>query len=315
VLRTIARRNGAVASLAFNRTGTRLASAGADGVVSVTTPLGDSIWTDELARPVAAVSWAANGSLLGAARNGLVRIWHEDGVRVIAEVRHRGVLRAAALSPDARIAATGGDDRLLRLWDIENGVLIKEIPHAGRITAVAFSHDGKLLASAAGRTVFLWRMPSGRGLKQLLAHSDTVTGLAFSPDDRHLASSSEDHNAVLWNVRKRSGEKLLSGHTSGVNGVAFSSDGRWLLTAGARAAGVWQVRRSELPRSFLFFLRGHERPLTSVAFSPQDWRVATAGGDGTIRTYTCALCGGPRTLITIARARLATLTKENRAQG
>jgi WD40 repeat protein len=239
----------------------------------------------------------------------------EDGGSLIGEVRPgRTVVRAAALSPDGRFVATAGDDRSARVWDSNTGVPLANLPHAVRVSVVAFSPDSGLLATGAGKDVFLWSRRTGEGITRMAAqHADTVTGIAFSPDGRYLATSSEDHRAVLWDVRRRRAIKAFVGHSAGINGIAFSADSRWLVTAGPRTAGVWQVRQNELPRSFLFFLRGHERPLTSVAVSRRDWRIATASGDGTIRTYSCALCGGVRTLVRVAKARLAGLADERRS--
>jgi WD40 repeat protein len=312
-LRPLITRPAAIDSVAFNGDGSRLANAGADGVVSVTRPDGAPIWALQLARQVETVAWSANDRLLAAARNGLIRVWTRDG-DFVGELRHRGVLRAAAISPDGRLAATGGDNRTVQISEVESGEPVQVIPHAVRVTAVAYSPDGKLLATAAGKRLSLWNTRTWEGVTQLEAHADTITGIAFSPDGVRMATSSEDHNAVLWDVRRRRAIKPFIGHSAGINGLAFSRDGRWLVTAGAAAAGVWQVRSGDLPRSFLFFLRGHRRPLTSVAFSPRDWRIATASADGTIRTYSCALCGGTRTLVRIGKARLAALAAEKRAQ-
>jgi WD40 repeat protein len=315
-LRPIVRQTAAVNSVAFSADGKRLASGSADGVVRIMDPEGGQIAGLIQQRPITTVAWSRTGRLMVASRNGLVRVWSRDGDHLVGQVDPgRTVVRVAALSPDGRLVATGSDDRSARLWDAGTGVSRANMPHAVRLSALAFSPDGTLLATGAGRDVFLWSGRTGKPIKQLTTrHADTVTGIAFSPDGRYLATSSEDHNAVLWDVRGQRAIKAFVGHSAGINGVAFSADSRWLVTAGPRTAGVWQVRDGDLPRSFLFFLRGHERPLTSIAFSSRDLRIATASSDGTIRTYSCALCSGERTLVRIAKRRLERLDAERKSQ-
>jgi WD40 repeat protein len=73
---------------------------------------------------------------------------------------------------------------------------------------------------------------------------------------------------------------------------------------------VWEVGRSDLPRSFLFFLRGNRAPISAATFSPVSWKIATAGHDGSIRVYDCMLCGRLPQLEVTAQARLQGLRQQ-----
>jgi WD40 repeat protein len=68
-------------------------------------------------------------------------------------------LLAVAFSPDGRILATAGADRLVRLWEAGTGHLIRTMQgHTMSVTALAFSPDGKTLYSAGlDKTVRVWR--------------------------------------------------------------------------------------------------------------------------------------------------------------
>ena len=60
-----------------------------------------------------------------------------------------------------------------------------------------------------------------------------------------------------------------------------------MVTAGPTTAGLWPVASGLL----LLYLRGHTEPLTSASFFPGGNRILTSSRDGTVRTYTCDVCG------------------------
>jgi WD40 repeat protein len=102
---------------------------------------------------------------------------------------------------------------------------------------------------------------------------------------------------------------LLRGHFNAVQSASFSPDGHWVVTGGPFTAGLW---RTSTGRLFSItglnndpFLRGHTMPLTSATFSRDGRRILTSSLDGTVRVFTCDVCGGLRDLLVLADARLA----------
>jgi WD40 repeat protein len=67
-----------------------------------------------------------------------------------------------AISPDGRILASSGGDKVIRLWDVASGQPLRVIHgHTDWVLTVAFSPDGSLLASAgAEKTIRLWHVRS-----------------------------------------------------------------------------------------------------------------------------------------------------------
>ena len=86
--------------------------------------------------------------------------------------------------------------------------------------------------------------------------------------------------------------------------LAFNSDGSLLASASFdRLAKVWDVTTGEE----LFSLYGNTGNVFGVSFNPDSTRLATAGADGTVRTYTLNIDD----LTELAQARLTrTLTDE-----
>jgi WD40 repeat protein len=310
LLREIRSSPAVATALSFDPTGRFLASAGADGRVVVQRAHGGAPRTLlQTGTPVVATAWAQNSLLLAAAADGTIHLFPRGDERQTRTFDTRPSLVAADLRRDGAVVATAGGDGVVRLWKARTGSLIRAFASVPLLTAVALDPRGRLVAAASGNRVLMFDAATGKQRKVLVGHTNTVTGLAFSSDGRILASSSKDHDARLWNMRTMHLMKTLHRHAAFVSDVAFSADRRWLATAGPLKAGVWSVGESDLSGSFLYFVRGNDAPITSVAFSSRSWELATAARDGSISVYDCTLCGGLPQLESYARSRLATLKR------
>jgi len=295
-------------AVAFDPTGELLASGGADGDVLVQKARqGSPIRTRNVGAAVVALAWARDGTLMMAAKDGTVHLSRDAGVTEARGLAHGSPLVAAALRADGATVATAGTDGYVRVWNASSGGRLLEVPAGTGLTSVALDPTGHLVAAGVGHNVVVYDAHTSKQLAVLAGHTDTVTGVAFSPDGKLLASSSRDHSARVWDATALKPLKVLLRHPAFVSGLAFSPDGRWLATAGPLTAGIWAPGETDLPRSFLQFVRGNATPIASVAFSSRGWELATAARDGSIHVVDCKLCGGLPQLESYAKARLANL--------
>ena len=69
-----------------------------------------------------------------------------------------------AISPDAKLILTGGDDKTARLWDAVTGrPLGQAMEHQDAVVSVAFSPDGKtILTGSDDKKIRLWELEIGQ---------------------------------------------------------------------------------------------------------------------------------------------------------
>jgi WD40 repeat protein/mono/diheme cytochrome c family protein len=200
---------------------------------------------------------------------------------------HVGTVNCLAISPDGKLALSGGDDRTVRLWDLASGRELHCFEgHSEAVAAVIFSPDGRRIASAGrDRTIRLWDVAGRTELHRLKGHTDAVSGLAFTPDGKQLVSAGHDGTLRLWDLGRAAEVRSLAGHRGKVTSVAVAADGRLAISGGQdRTARLWDLAEGrELAR-----LEGHEREVLAVALSSDGRHALTGGNDRTLRLWDVA---------------------------
>jgi WD40 repeat protein len=304
-----------VLAVAFSPSGRRVATAGADGQARVWRTISRtflSVLTGH-SNFVNDVEFApTSDSLVTGSSDRTARTWRPSGVLIGELAGHTDVVTAARFAQGGATVVTASRDGSLRVWDsgiLPDLVVTRHAP-LSLPARVARSADGTT-AVAMGRTV---RLSGPNGNCVLEGHSGRITSVAFSPDGRLLVTASRDRRAAIWDVATCELVRFFVGHFGPVLDARLSPDQRWLVTAGPSVVGIWDASTGQLVR----FLHGATSPLVAAAFTRDSRTVVTRERDGTVRTYTCVVCGSLPELLTLADNRLAatkrTLTPEERAR-
>jgi WD40 repeat protein len=203
---------------------------------------------------------------------------------------HTQLVHTIAVSPDGKLAATGGFDNLVKIWDIAPDGTLKEkkvlTGHTGPVYCVAFHpKDAVLVSVSQDKTGRVWALADGKTTFEIKGHTGIVDTVAYSPDGKTIATGSEDKSVKLWNSTDGKELKALGTHGGSVYTVAFAPDGKTLASASAdNLVKIWDVPgQKELKQ-----LKGHEQPVTTVAFAGDPNVLVSASMDRTIRVWNVA---------------------------
>ena len=194
------------------------------------------------------VKFSAGGGIILAgggvgAASGRVVLWNvKSGRRIRTLGDELDVVLAADISPDQRLVAFGGPQRVVRVYAVETGQKLHDLTkHTDWITAAAFSPDGALLATAdrAGGVV-IWEATSGRDFLTLQAHPASVTGIAWRADSNMVATSCEDGQIRLWELENGNQVKAWGAHGGGAAAVEFVRDGRLVSVGRDKVPKLWK---------------------------------------------------------------------------
>jgi WD40 repeat protein len=242
--------------------------------------------------PVTALAVVSDGKLLAVASSatgtaGEIGLYSLGSASATKQIRnlsgHTDQILDVAFSPDGKILASTGYDRLIKLWDVDTGHLLRTLKdHSDAVYSLAFDPTGKLLASgSADRAVKVWNVGSGVRLYTLSDPTDWVYAVAWRPDGKQLAAAGVDRSIRTWGVSTNSGKLVLSvfAHEAPISRLRYGSDSSTLYSLGDdRILKAWDaaqlVERRVYPGQ-------PELPLT-FSLRPDGKQIAIGRFDGAL---------------------------------
>lgn len=220
-----------------------------------------------------ALAFGPGGKRLATPEGSDLLVWSTTTGNIDAQFATQTRNWTVAFSPDGKLLAAGGDDRMLRLWNVpDNQIVAAFAGHLDRVSSVAFSPDGNTLVSGGHHgLVKIWNVgaaahsrvikvksvpynvafsPDGKWLAAATLHDvttfDTETwqeqatfsafqgvAMAQSPGAEQLLAHGDGATAVLRELTAGKERARFVGHEGAVRWLALSADGRTLVSVAA----------------------------------------------------------------------------------
>ena len=209
----------------------------------------------------------------------LVNVGANGGKLLCPFLRHQGVARYAAFSPDEKRVVTTSDDRTARVWDANTGKpLTPPMLHAAGVTQAEFSPDGSRIVTASeDRTARVWDAATGKPLCAPLRHAGAVVTAQFGADANQIFTVSRDGTARVWILPPATLPSTQISHTlSGIH--YFDRTGKLLIYTTNR---VYMVNASDGKR--IYPADDQNSMFTDAAWSVDKWRIAFCGRNSNAR--------------------------------
>jgi WD40 repeat protein len=165
------------------------------------------------------------------------------GSAFLYDIKESGrIVKSVVVSPNGKIAATGGADGSVRLWDL-NDKEAKPMPGGDwalfdkvAFGDIAISGDNtRLIGTSAAGEVKIATIADRKVLKTVKAHDGPVQVCMASPDGKYFATYGDDNVIKVWDMDGKELRRWDLGRNQGmaVINLAFTPDSKQLVTANA----------------------------------------------------------------------------------
>jgi WD40 repeat protein len=281
-------RHGWISQIVWSPDGKALAVAFGDGVAMYVNGFGGTP-NYVLSHPAPAKSVAFHPRkplIITGSKDTLVRLWTTAKKHV--DLRgHTDTVNSVTFDADGDMLASAGSDKKVIIWRTAppHDQIMALSRHTDEVSSVAIGKNHTLATGSRDKTV---RLSSNNAVLQ---HDDWIRQIRFSPRTDILASATKDGLVRLWQKGASRPNSLILAHEGGADSIAFSPDERLLATGGRdNMIRLWDVQKmlesgTAEPKDALVTLRGHEKPVLSLAFRSTGTILASSGGDNTVRLW------------------------------
>lgn len=151
-----------------------------------------------------------------------------------------------------------------------------------RVWAVKFHENGQhIFAGGDEAVVAMWDVESRALIRQFKGHTDNVTTFDIHPDGELLITGADDNTVRIWDIEtaEEIGESLT--FESSLRSTVFSPDGTQFVVGAGQQIFLYDLETREVIREYV----GHTNRVNTLAFSENGQRLASGGGDGSIRLW------------------------------
>ena len=239
--------------------------------------------------------------VLSVSRDRTMKLWRVMTGELVRTFKTPSPIFSVAVSPDGKLAATGGGDNHVCIWDLETGALKVEATANGKITnGVQFSANGNELVMASGtqdNPVQVWMFQDGAKEETLTGWAYAVNAMCFFPGSRDenfltvggspkkLGVSDETKIEIrVGGFNRNTSVRVIKPTTSIPNKVAVSSDARLMALVLNKNADIIDLATDRK----IATCRGHEERINCLHFLDHGRLLITGSEDKSLRIWETA---------------------------
>ena len=245
-------------------------------------PLGEPI---KLQHKAVNYDFTADGKHLVLTDDGKnVTTWNVSSGKMVRAFKHDGPegSLATALSPDGKWFACKGPGGGLKVWDVDKGAEFRTFPVLDNLSSFRFSPDNaRLAATENSGVVKTWDLATGQELWNTKLQKGSIRFLSFSQDGKRLAAPCSGGEVRILDAA--SGREVSPPLKSLAHRIEFSPDGSRLATTTSFGGTVklWDLTTGQETLT----LKGHDKVVSGLSFSPDGHRLISASMDMTVRIW------------------------------
>jgi len=287
---TLTSNHGGFRAMSFSPNGESLTCGGPDGWIVLWDLKNQKELLAEKAHKgrVPCIAFSPDGNHLATGdTEGSIKIWDASMKKEQQTLEtQKGAIRSLAFSPDNKTLVSTGGDGFVCIWNVSTGKERSAIRWPGEFPRCAAYQGNLLFAAGADGTLKRWGKINIDDDADPPSVKLGTNPLGFAPDGKLLATGGMDGPIQLWHLPSGKARAELKRRLVMVEAFAISRDGDRVAFAdfGESEVEVWDVSSGKQ----IAQLVGHDKPVWSVAFSPNGINLATASKDGSVRVWRVA---------------------------
>ena len=301
-------------SVTWSPDGSRIASGGGDGTVSVWDAyMGETLRTyrghQGVLSEVWSIIWSPDSNTIASAGNrSRIQVWNPLNGQKIAIYRGHSfflpTVSRMAWSPDGKYIASTNigssiGDAAIHIWNASTGKKTKvirllslslNISLISGIGGIAWSPDGKYTACGIRREVRIYEASTGKYIQKYESQTgeggyydtiDVYFQICWSPAGKRI-SCANLRKVEIWNTETGKLLQTYIDHQNDIRTMEWSLDGKYIATGSDdKTVQIWDPDTG----TRIFTYQGHKDKVTSLTWSPDSTRIASACKDGTVHVW------------------------------
>jgi WD40 repeat protein len=215
-----------------------------------------------------------------------VRVWETDPGDELPSIYQEDGVYGLFLDTDSNhLVAENGNSA--RIWDLQTQKETFRISYESYLHALAYNSTKNYVATAGDdKNIEIWDASKGDSVTKL--QSEFAFPMVFSPDGKYLATGSYGEPVaihILDSTSWKEASQISPAQFGGIAPFLFSQDGKYLIAGGCdtsvdrncnqrTAVGVWELSTGRQIARIQ-----HERPVRSIAISPDGEYIISGGCD------------------------------------